>query len=433
MNLFESMTKAIKKPFEKKSISASSKYLFLFNGAMYNTSYSNVKQAREGFVSNIIVFRCISLITMQAAQLNYKLFKKSSKGNTEIEDHPLLDLLNNPYPSMAKNEFLRKLFTYYLIYGQAYTWLKYPFDDLTFQNKPPVFLYPLRPDKMEIKEGENFLPKYYKYQDEYQTLKFDVSMLGQSNIIHMKTVNPLDEFTGLSPTFPAAYPIDQHNESSIWNLGLLKNGARPSGILKVPADVELKETDRQRLKQEITDLHSNSDNAGKAMLLTGGIEWTQLSLSPQDMDNSTMEKSSAHKIGLGYNVPIELLNTEQAKYDNLLAAYEQLYDEAVEPLIQAHITEYNMNLTPRYDKSLFLVADTSHLTALMIRRSRKMEALEKVTYLTINEKRKSSGYDDTDGGDDILVDMNKIPLADLGSDEFGTSEDKKNFVKNDRK
>jgi HK97 family phage portal protein len=405
------------------SKSSPSYYLSVLNGEVSTTKYYNRSALKLAYIENIIVYRCINLITQQASQLKYKLFA----GDKEIENHPLLTLLNNPYPTMASAEFLIRTFTFFLLYGQSFIWMRYSNNKIPQLNTPPQLLYPLRPDYMSVKEGQNFLPSKYIYSDNINNLEFDVTIEGQSNIIHLKKINPANDYIGLSPIMPAAFSVSMYTESSKWNYNLVKNGARPSGIIKCPLNYSPTEEQRNLLSQTINSLYSGAENAGKSIVLPDGLEWIQQSFSPVDMDLLNAEKTSAHKIALAFNVPMDLLNTDQAKYDNLATSAEQLLDEAILPLINNYIDELNMVLVPRYGKGLKIRGDLSSLSGMNIKRTRKREVLEKTTYLTINEKRVDAGYEKIDNGDDIYIPFNMVPLGENRGAEFNK---KINYVYN---
>ena len=390
---------------KKEEKAVTSRQIFLMiNGQLGNFAFSSLELAREGYIRNIIAYRCITLIANQMSMIDYDLFQNDNK----VEKHPLLDLLKTPYPTMAQAEFLISVASQLLIYGQAFLWMRYPTAEQNKQPQtiPPQLLYPLRPDQMRVQNGNNFLPAFFEFNQNdvtgettTQTLKFNVGITGKSNIIHLKKFNPLNEFIGLSPTAPAFQSILQHNSSTNWNYSLLKNGGRPSGALMVPGDKTLNPDDIELLKKELDLAHSGSNNAGKPMLLTGGLEWIPMGMNAIDMDFSNTEKSAAHKIGLAYSVPMQLLNTDQSKFENLSVAYEQLWDEAILPLVNQYITELNMTLVPRYGNNLVLKFNSDRIQATMIKKARMMESVNKITFITINEKREKFGFEPRDDGD----------------------------------
>ena len=106
----------------------------------------------------------------------------------------------------------------------------------------------------------------------------------------------------------AATGIDLHNTSAAWNKSLLDNSARPSGAL-VYASREGNMTSEQyeRLKTELETSFQGSGNAGRPLLLEGGLDWKSMSLSPKDMDFIEARHTAAREIALALGVPPMLL------------------------------------------------------------------------------------------------------------------------------
>jgi len=427
MHILNSMYKEAKQligPEQTKSMSGSNNlyYIFDLNSNYLSMGYGSSQLAKEAYMKNVIAYRCITLKVDQAKLITYSLFR----GDKEITTHPLLTLLNSPYPGLTKLEFHEAFFTNMEIYGEGFIWKRYPgsteseaiVNNRTAQTIPPALLYPLRPDYMMVQEGKNFLPEYYQYSSasgQDATYRFDVSVLGKSNIVHSRKYNPLYNLRGLSSIIPGGYAIDNHNQASQWNYNLLKSGAKPAGILKAPADANLDNDQVESLRVLLEEKYGGSDNVGKPMLLEGGLEWQQISTNATDMDFLNLKKNAAHEIGAAFAVPIELLNTEMSKYDNLSAAQEQLWDEAVKPMIDKYIDSLNEALVPLYGNDLKLSYRIEDIAALVSKRAKKMDTLEKVSYLTINEKREQLEYDPIEGGDELLIriaqTMGVIPLS----------------------
>jgi HK97 family phage portal protein len=113
-----------------------------------------------------------------------------------------------------------------------------------------------------------------------------------------------------------------HNAASAWNLALLENAARPSGALVYdPGEASSLTTEQfDRLKAELEQAFSGAANAGRPMLLEGGLKWQSLSLSPADMDFAELKAAAARDIALALGVPPMLLGLPG---DNTYANYKQ--------------------------------------------------------------------------------------------------------------
>jgi HK97 family phage portal protein len=336
--------------------------------------------------------------------MNFKLFSTDSSGalSKEINNHELLSLLNNPYPTIRKSTFLNRVVSQKLIYGNYYIEKMYNPRNGVYQKRKPLQLLPLRPDYVNVIEGQNGINSQYRYTPEYgQAISFQVTALGQSNIIHGMTFNPSNDFMGMSPMVSAGYSIDTHNEISKQNFRLVSNGVRPSGILTIPSGVSLDESQKKLLKADLKEKYQGARNSGEPLVLNNGMTWTQISINSNDSEINQVKKDVTHEIALAYKTPLELMNTEPAKYDNLNAAWEQLYCDMVLPVSNDIIEELNSDLVPLYGDNLILVADFSHTKVMREAKLNLHTKLNTINHLTPNEKRAMTDFEPIDGGDEL--------------------------------
>ena len=108
--------------------------------------------AREGFAQNPVVYRCVRMIAEAAAAVPVDLFE----GDTEIESHPLIDLLKSPNPTQTRPDLLESWYGFLLVAGNAYIEAVGVGSDLRE-------LYVLRPDRMQIVPGLDGWPLSYDY------------------------------------------------------------------------------------------------------------------------------------------------------------------------------------------------------------------------------------------------------------------------------
>lgn len=350
--------------------------------------------SEEAYMRNVIAHRAISLIAQSAANIPVELYRIGSKGVAkEIQSHPLLQLLKYPNPQQAMPEFMEAIYTYRLISGNVFVQAVGPADE------PPMELHLLRPDRMAVIAGKHAVPSGYRYSVGNSHVDFPVNRItGRSRILHIKTFHPTNDWYGLSPIEAAAYSIDQHNQSSAWNQSLLQNGARPSGALVVrgesgqPSGV-LSEDQFTRIKQQIDEQFSGQTNAGRPLLLEGGLEWKEMSLTPRDMDFVQAKNSAARDIALAFGVPPQVLGIPgDNTYSNLQEARLALWEQTVLPLVQNTCDVLTHWLAPMYQSTLELRPNPDGLTALALRNQAIWERVEKANFLTMDEKRAAVGY-----------------------------------------
>ena len=120
-------------------------------------------------------------------------------------------------------------------------------------------------------------------------------------VLHIRLFNPLDDYYGMSPLEAAARSIDTHNAASAWNKAMLDNAARPSGALVFAAsDGHLTTEQFDRLKSELESNYQGAANAGRPMVLEGGLDWKEMGFSPKDMEFIEAKNAQRPRGGAGF-------------------------------------------------------------------------------------------------------------------------------------
>ena len=279
--------------------------------------------AREGYQKNPIAYRAVRMIAEAIAGLPLVLMREGR----ELDAHPLLDLLARPNPRQTGADLLESAAGFLLVAGNAYL-------ELVSVAGTPRELHALRPDRVKLVPGAEGWPEAYEYSVAGRTVRFDARET-PSAILHLSLFHPTDDHYGFSPLEAAASAIDVHNAASAWNKALLDNAARPSGALVYSAGAgNLSEEQFERLKQELESHYQGAANAGRPLLLEGGLDWKSLSLSPKDMDFIQAKHAAAREIALAFGVPPMLLGIPgDNTYANYAEANRSFWRQSVLPLV----------------------------------------------------------------------------------------------------
>lgn len=346
--------------------------------------------AREGYIKNVVGYKCVSMLARSASSVKLMVYDK--KTNKKIENHPLELLLSNPNPTQNGYEFFESLYSYKLLAGNTYI-QAILLDKNIFKNPKELFI--LRPDRITIViDNNSSIPYAYKYKVNNNEKIFYVDKInGKAEILHIKNFNPINDWYGLSPIEAASYSIDQHNEASKWNQSMLQNGARPSGalIVKGNGDDSAFLTDEQftRLKKQLNEEFTGTENAGKPLLLEGGLEWMEMSLSPSEMNFLEMKNSCARDIALAFGIPSQLLGIPgDNTYSNLTEARLSMWEETIIPMIDNVVDALNKWLVPMFDDNIGLYYDKDKITALYSRQESYWNKIANANFLNDNEKKK---------------------------------------------
>ena len=79
----------------------------------------------------------------------------------------------------------------------------------------------------------------------------------------------------------------------------------------------------ERLKGELQDAYAGAGNAGRPMVLEGGLKWQSMSLSPADMDFAGLKAAAARDIALAFGVPPMLLGLRDRTFAIMTAGIAQ--------------------------------------------------------------------------------------------------------------
>lgn len=381
------------------------------------TNRNSEAYIEKGYKRNVIVYRCVSQIARSAARIPLVVFSGTPQDRGErIDDHWLLDVLMEPNPVTDQVTLLEAHFSFLMITGNGYM------EAVTVDNGERIQeLWVLPSQNITVKPGNFGFPELYQMKAGTETVEFEVDDDGRSDLFHLKLYNPDDYFVGQSPLDAGMFSVDQHNQASIFNNAMLQNQATPSGAMvydpKNPdADDSLSDTQYNRLKEEIATEMQGATNAGKPLVLDGGMKWVPMGMSPaKDMGFIENKQLSAKEIALAYHVPPQFVGIlEASTYNNVAEAKLDLYEQGVLPVLGLFCRSMTL-FARKFDDATewFLWYDEDKIQALEPRRQltfeRALKAIEG-SLLSVNEAREMVGRDTVEGGEQIMVSAGKLPL-----------------------
>jgi HK97 family phage portal protein len=335
---------------------------------------------KTGFQNNPVGFRAIKLIAEAAAALPLVL----QDADRRYDLHPLLDLMRRPNGAQGRAEFLEAVYGFLLLSGNAYL------EAVPGSERLPGELHVLRSDRMALVPGPDGWPVAYDYAVAGRKHRFDMTGPVQP-ICHIRSFHPQDDHYGFSPMQAAAVAIDVHNSASAWSKALLDNAARPSGaIVYRGADGQSALTTDQydRLVSEMESHHQGARNAGRPMLLEGGLDWKPMGFSPSDMEFQKTKEAAAREIAVAFGVPPMLMGIPgDATYANYQEAHRAFFRLTVLPLaskVTAAVSHWMSGFT---GETVELRPDLDQVPALAAERDQQWVRVGAADFLTVAEKR----------------------------------------------
>ncbi|WP_308517486.1 phage portal protein [Sphingomonas flavescens] len=276
-----------------------------------------------------------------------------------------------------------------LLHGNAYVQL------IADGRDAPAELASLRPERVQVISDERGWPVAYLYRAGGKAVRIERrDGLERAQVAHVKALHPRDDHYGMGCVEAAIAAATVHNKAARWNKALLDNAARPSGALSYePADgAALSAEQFARLKDELTSEFSGSANAGRPMLLEGGLKWQAMSLTPADMDFVALKEGAARDIALAFGVPPVLVGLPgDATYANAREAGRALYRQTILPMAERVLQELGRMLSD-WLGPVRLAVDTDQLSELAEDRARLWDAVGKADFLSDAEKRDMLGF-----------------------------------------
>lgn len=334
-------------------------------------------QVREVFLANPVGQRAVRLVAGAVSTLKvYAL-----EGQQEAAD------------LLCRSGLMEQVAASLLLHGNAYL-------QVIEALGAPAELFHLQPERVTTEFDERGWPRSYLYRVGRRATRIaKQDSLERCQVIHINALNPGHEQSGLGCVEAASAAASIHNRASRWNKALLDNAARPSGALSYepPDGATLSATQFARLREEIDRQFSGSQNAGRPLLLEGGLRWQSLGLKPTDMDFVAVKEAAARDIALAFGVPPALLGLPgETAYANLREAGRALYRQTVLPLSERILQAVSEGLGDWFG-SVRLAVDTDAISELAEDRERLWQMVASATFISDDEKREMLGFPTRDG------------------------------------
>ncbi|MBH1998594.1 MAG: phage portal protein [Sphingomonadaceae bacterium] len=331
-------------------------------------------QVRSGVMSNAVAQRALRLVSEGAGATVLKAYGVDAAAQ-------VLALVQR---TSAGQGLVETLASHLLLHGNAYVQVMAGADGM------PAELFALRPERVSVEADARGWPMAYLYRvGDSVTRLSPEDGAGRISVLHLKSLHPLDDHYGLGCAGAAAGAVAIHNAASVWNKALLDNAARPSGaMIYDPGDGSVLSPDQfERVKREMEMAFSGAANAGRPMLLEGGLDWKAMSLTPAEMDFVGLKSAAAREIALAFGVPPMLMGLPgDNSYANYREANKALWRLTILPMVAKICAGLGQGLRTWWP-GLGLAADLDAVPALADERAALWDRVAAADFLSAEEKK----------------------------------------------
>jgi len=339
-----------------------------------------------------IAYACLRKIAVAMSSIPLSVF--SGDQEQDLEPGNLAWLLKHPNPLAPGSLFLEELIGFYHLAGNAYV-MSVP------ETGPVEELWILHPENVKPVPGTSGLSGYLFTAPGNSAGKLytvdPVTQLGQ--VGHWRTwnydVNAEQSLLGRPLIGPALIAIDMFNAGSEFNLSLMQNAGVPGGILTVPAETTLTESQRTRMKADWQERRGGPKNAGRVLIMEGGMKYERMGNNPVELAWLESRNQVAREISLVLGVPPMLLGIPgDNTYSNYQEARRAFFTDTIIPLTNNWLSLLNTWLCPRWEgEKLEIRYDAAKLDAFSDEVAKKWSAANGAAWLTLDEKRELCGYE----------------------------------------
>lgn len=346
------------------------------------------------------VFSCVNIKANALAIIPIKTYIKNKDGKKEDHNNKLYDLLRYAPNELLIASLYKKMISQDLdLRGNHYSQI------IRNGLGEVVALYPLIADKMEVIYSVNRKDKIYKY---------DNQKIKSSKILHIFDIPDFEGLKGLSRIEYAKQSLEYAKSTSTHGNNLFKNSAMPSGSFEMAGS--LGDDAYNRLKADLTDKYSGSENAGKPLLLEGGLTFKPLAISNSDSEWLESRKFNREEVAAIFGVPSSMLNDAQnTSYGNLEQKYLEFYTGTVFPLTTILEEQFRLSLIAPHKRTNISIK--FKFNAML-----RVDAKTRADYYSIrfntgsispNEIREYEDENGFDGGDERYLQLNLSSVKNL--------------------
>jgi HK97 family phage portal protein len=360
------------------------------------------------------VYACIRILSEAIAKLPLKVYKEDG-GTKKATEHYLYSLLKyRPNPYMSSSDFFRCVEVQRNLYGNAYV-------NIEFIKRGPdkgkiKALWPLDSAKVTVYIDDKGLFDSKNRMWYVVHINGEERKLQPEEILHFKGLTT-DGLVGVAPLDVLKLTIENAASGTTYINNFFKQGLQTKGIVQYVGDLnpEAEKAFRDKFEQ----MSSGLKNAHRISLLPIGYKFEPISLTLTDAQFLENTQLTIRQIAAAFGVKMHQLNDlERATHTNISEQQRQFYIDTLMAILTSYEQEltYKLLMDSELQEGYYCKFTVDALTRADIKT--RYEAYRtgiSAGFLTPNEVRAWEELPPAEGGDQLLVNGNVVPIEDAGA------------------
>ena len=142
---------------------------------------------------------------------------------------------------------------------------------------------------------------------DYRVMTSNSSGSRPVEILHLRGMGQPGARTGMSPIEACAETLGVALAAQRYGASFFANDGTPGGVLEVPPETDLSETGRKALRESWSELHGGPDRAKRIAVLTRGVKFKALQVTPNEAQFLETRKFGVQEIARIYGTPPHLI------------------------------------------------------------------------------------------------------------------------------
>lgn len=332
----------------------------------------------------------VNKIVRQVTRLPLKVYRRTDAGRERVAGGYLFDLLRMPWPRASAKDVKQAMLLGPLVHGNGVlVKRRRPARTGPVRSLRPVPYPALTPQIIggEVEQWENTgqvgdLPRW----------------IDPGDVVHV-AFRGLDGPLGVSPLAQLGVTLRIEDAAQRHQQGLLRNGAKPSGVIKQSEQyLQLPGDERQlaqdTLRADVDGLYAGPENSGRPLLLPPGLEWADTQHTAVEAELIQQRELAREEVCAVYDIPPPLVGIlEHATLANVEEFNRMLFTAVLSPwltLVEETIWAQLIAEEPtiRGIDQLYVEFDLNDvLRGSLLQRSQALAAQIATGILTIDEAR----------------------------------------------
>ncbi|MCZ8086264.1 MAG: phage portal protein [Brevundimonas sp.] len=357
---------------------------------------------------------CVNLLAGTIASLPLMVYRTRGGARTVASDHPLYRILHDsPNADQTALDFWEFVCASLELHGNAYA------EVVRARNGRIIALgVPITPELVTVRRLDSGALEY-EWVDQGRRI-----ITGQDRVLHIRGFggNPLGGLSTLSAgrqSFGLAQAIERASGDTF------RNGVRPSGLLKTADTLTIDQ--RKQAEELLQEKFAGAINAGRPMLLDRGMDWVQLSISPEDAQMLQSRAFSVEEVCRFFGVPPFMVgHTEKTTswgtgLEQQTLGFQKFtlrrrlkrIEQALEKQLLS-VADRLAGITIEFNLEGLLRADSAA-------RASFYQLMLTNGVMTINEVRSLENLPPVEGGDEPRMQMQNVPITQAGQQQIQTT------------